>query len=1696
MPGNELEEKIRILYELDNFSLGQHHSQAIDDSQPVLIYDQWLEKQRQSFNLKSSTVQQFDSLRGHGSEPFTAFDQNYGQLTQRPDLSSNQSINQELNPYGFMLEWQNFQTRQFLGERTGFDPHNLTSRGLSVLKSQQEYASVDSPTLTTNSERSEMTDASTEYNFVGGKQLVSGQQPGIPQSTPMQQPGFNDVQLLQQHIMLKKLQELQRQQQLQQFGDARQQNSLHHQSSITKQVSGVQYPTLINGTPVNDASQMFMSWVQRGAAPAAQGISNRVVFSQEQGQTLHSMPLVPQQFDVSLYGTPVASARGTMSHYSHIQGMSHDSSNLLNKVSGQTQKPVVQSTAVSNPFIGDQCTFSPDQVGLSQGTLISKNEFQGQGKNMFGQIPVQGLHSGATLGNSLLESSLQANASLHELSGKQDLGGWPGILQQKTMQHGSSHDLVSLDPMEEKILYNTDDDVWNDSFSRRSDMVAGGFGNTADQIENSDVFPSIQSGSWSALMQSAVGEASSSDTGLQEEWSGLTFQNTELSTDNQTSNIMDSEKQQRGWADNNLQNDSSLSSKPLLMLNDSSVSSSFPGFNPTDIQFMTKQREDLQQDESHESIQKSPKDMSEWLDYNPQPTLPMEGSEQIQRLVHLDNPWAGQINKLSENNAHQQRIVSYDIESKSSTKPEGHTNEAMYNRRDSDGFPWKAGGDGELTSLSRLTGGLLQVQANIDNSLLSKENSHLLNRSIVPASHMTKPHQETSQHVSDSNLLDYTKQNSYVAVETYGQQQNCYPRGNSYDNYNPEGLKRHKQGHLGQFKFMGDVSNNSIGLDKGHLPNLRGNSRALEESSRGDLDISATFHRSIGSGGQNINAQPSQDMLELLPKADQSKENAAVSHFGSTGFGPSYELAEAGSAQGSIAQMYYQASGSQGFALRLAPPSQRVANPNTLYSQGSPLIASNLNLRQAHSDLGGKNQTQLVSPSSFQSSPASNELSPRDRWDDKFNISERPELSSSLYIHQSSVAAIPSNPPITRNQLQMRLMSNGPVSYPSQATMHGTATRHIPFNLASSQDTSQHIRTKPSGSQFPGLEAATISQPPVISNIPQPGGFSVRPQSSLTNSQHLLVMEPYKIPSVDPLSNRVEATSLTQLELNDQDSQKAGCDPLELGTSSINSQGSVLDEDQSRKEGSQMLLSSRMLNALQAGVSNISDKNALASGSLLAHSHQQDLDRLHRSHNHSPTTSERSHESFGHASKPSHGLRQNFSLLHQMQAMKNVETDQSRKVLDAQQLTAISGQQSAFDHNSTYGGLNSASQLNSLSGDTKMPNLLTEAREDPRVKVLSQLSQPALQDIPSQGMVAFRQNNFHSQPSGSNVVSDLAENSLANLNVVPSWFKQCGTLRNGQIPPIYEAKLAGTPGVQFSLLKLSQTSDIHSSVEQLNVADASQSGRVWPSTAAAVAASEPFSASYMRSLDVIDQNVATARPKKRKTMASEHLPWHEEVSQGSKRFQDMSIAEQHWAQASNRLIEKVEDEVEIIEDGRPLLRTKRRLILTTQLMQQLLCPAPAPVFIANAAFHYESVICFVARFSLGDACSLIYDKRNDLCEQINGNMIAEELKNSECIDGQHFSKAVEDFTSRSKKLESDLLRLDKATSILDLRMECQELEKVSVINRFAKFHVRPAGVSGTTSASGTTTTKLCPQRYIIALPMPENVPEGVQCLSL
>uniref|UniRef100_F6GT17 Uncharacterized protein n=2 Tax=Vitis vinifera TaxID=29760 RepID=F6GT17_VITVI len=321
--------------------------------------------------------------------------------------------------------------------------------------------------------------------------------------------------------------------------------------------------------------------------------------------------------------------------------------------------------------------------------------------------------------------------------------------------------------------------------------------------------------------------------------------------------------------------------------------------------------------------------------------------------------------------------------------------------------------------------------------------------------------------------------------------------------------------------------------------------------------------------------------------------------------------------------------------------------------------------------------------------------------------------------------------------------------------------------------------------------------------------------------------------------------------------------------------------------------------------------------------------------------------------------------------------------------------------------------------------------------------------------------------------------------------------------PMYDAHKTTTMRTveqPFFVGKSSDSLHTRNSMDQVNGAfDTSQVANVQHSSTPISMASDHLSAPLSLPPNVTDQSLVVVRPKKRKSATCELLPWHKEVTQ-FRRLQRNSMAELDWAQATNRLIDRVEDEAEIFEDGFPFLRPKRRLILTTQLMQQLLRPPPAAILSVDASSNCESVVYSVARLTLGDVCSFLSVSGSDSSMSLeSGNLLAEKHKTSEKIGDQYFTKVMEDFISRARKLENDLFRLDNRASVLDLRVDCQDLEKFSVINRFAKFHSRGQADGPETSSSSDATAnaqKTCPQRYVTALPMPRNLPDRVQCLSL
>ncbi|KAJ6387149.1 hypothetical protein OIU78_016963 [Salix suchowensis] len=476
------------------------------------------------------------------------------------------------------------------------------------------------------------------------------------------------------------------------------------------------------------------------------------------------------------------------------------------------------------------------------------------------------------------------------------------------------------------------------------------------------------------------------------------------------------------------------------------------------------------------------------------------------------------------------------------------------------------------------------------------------------------------------------------------------------------------------------------------------------------------------------------------------------------------------------------------------------------------------------------------------------------------------------------------------------------------------------------------------------------------------------------------------------------------------------------------------------------------------------------------------------------TSTQKQIEAFGRFLKPNNILHQSYSLLHQSQGMRNAEADQVSRSLkrfktpggsvDAH-LVATQGSQHIYEHSNTARDASANHTLVS-PGDSKMQSLSAKTADN--------------QDInsPSKDMIAFGQNDFQNFANSNSAVPVRDEHSQMSSQMGPSWFDRYGTFKNEQILPMHDAckdvtmKASELPFIAGRPDRL----HAHSLLEQGNVVAANQFGIFQKGSISSSIGYENFSISP----DSADVNVVVTRSKKRKSAIFKLVPWHKEVTLGSQRPQNLSAADVEWALAVDRLTEKVEDDLEMVDDGLPVHRSKRRLLLTTQLMQILLHPPLALILSADAILHYETAAYFISRSTLGDACCTLSCTGSDTSVPSSSrDLLPEKIKSSEKITDQYFSKVMEDLISRTKKLENDLLRLEKRASVSNLRVECQDLERFSVINRFAKFHGRDR-TDGTeissTSDAAANAYKSCLQRYVTALPMPRNLPDRVQCLSL
>lgn len=1769
MPGNEVGDRVHNFFDQGSLSQDQRHTQLVAGNWPVYNNNVWSANDRQTGGPVNSgsenySAQQSDIERGQGNQfSLSSHGLNFTRSSLRPEFVKSTSQLQQVNLNGFMHASQAGHTRQnetnFLGVDTEPDRHNMTSRVPSVLDTQQRSGSQHS-----NLPSFGGSDSSMNFNFLGGQQQMNGQQPGMLQSLPRQHPGNNDT-LLQQQIMLKQMQELQRHQQFQQL-EAMQRSATSHISSFPNQTAG-QHPPAINGNAMRDTSNYPWSsqvmagntnWQQRGLSSSVQGYSNGFMITPEQGQAMQFMGLIPQQTSQSLYGVPVSSSRGA---------------NAFSQ-SNMDKPGMLQVPAPNSSFSGNQYSTLAEQMSMKDGSTVPR--YVSEGRNSFDQASSQRLGNMVNMGG--FTQVQQRNVQMSE-GGGQGFAGGSELLTEKSVnqaassQGASTQSAVALDPTEEKILFGNDVNIW-EAFGGPS---LTGSGDATDLLNG---FPPVQSGTWSALMQSAVAETSSTDVGMQEEWSGLGSQNSRSQSGTQNPTVFHgNEKSQPGSRHNSNDVSTHNLNTNISFVNGSGQQQPFPN-----------QKREYLQTESQIT-----QEGRRWLDSNQQkPHVEekqvLENSNSSRECSRTDAAfWSHQQNTyLHENNAQQSSRPSHSNFIGSVPANGGIASINQGNLLDKDhnmqmcmdtgrgaamrfepvpNSNVKIGSSLVSSKDDAGASGLSNMKVNLESSQRLPNNHHLdLWKSVNSSGKSGSEGSGRDQHnlnkgpailESSDNSLDggaaemhetengdrressndshrsNFNQNAPVGglrenmwsdasdrrslpggkEKSSGQANKKIPASRKFQ-YHPMGdvdmdsdssfaakqglhsqpMSQHlSSGIKGQEanpRFLGPLSTNIMDMEKGRVTNFHGPVNVSRGLSSGAVhpgylpNTSSAFVRSGEISSPNQHMSPSQNMLELLHKVDQSKEQNVTSHPSSTDYNRFSDIPAGGPAGPSQSQI----STSHGFSLQLAPPSQGITPSNlndaaqtssrTVDSPGSGYLAS---------EKGDKAHAWLASVSSAQCLPPSHQQTQMDSGNESGRLGSS-DADISVPNLKGNFSAPFSSGSYTRNPLQSQHVTAPGGKFASDQSAAVSFNRQAYHDQQSSDSQLQGMTSHPVSNSHDNLVSgrdmdqsgmrALVHQMPaafraVMSGMPRKDNLLPLGSNQWTSQQQLLGARGCNVPELIKSQfqpSGASETSFTQQKKDEQDGLKR--------VHALSSEG-IVGGEESQEAGQSSMKAADTSQEKEPSARHLLD--ASPSNSAIT---QKDI------------------EAFHHLVKPNNSAQNNYSLLHQMQAMKSMGTDPSHR-----ESKRLKGQDSGLDPQQMVGQAAepATGSMNIMVTDPSMSQTSVSAVDAKILNFSPQLGnrntsfQLPHGTVASQDMLSFGRNDPQKSATGS--VTSRSEHAGISPQMAPSWFEQYGTFKNGQLLPVHNVPrvpMMKNIEQQFISGKSPSNMVVHNSVQlPTAITETGQIANTFQ-TAKAYTPSEHVSSLNALVPHVSAPSSASTRPKKRKTATSDLLPWNKEIGQNLKKLQNMSLAEVDWAQSSNRLVEKCEEETDSSEDLLPMIRPKRRLVLTTQLMQQVFQPPSAAVLSLDASSNSEVIVYSLARSVLGDACSLTCGVESTSPVEC-GNPLSGKVRTSERIRDQYFTKVVEDFGTRAKELEEDLLRLDKRASILDFRLDCQDLERFSVINRFARFHGRGQVDGGETSSSSDATAtvqKLCPQRYVSAHPMPRNVPERVQCLSL
>ncbi|XP_031491001.1 uncharacterized protein LOC116258063 [Nymphaea colorata] len=933
--------------------------------------------------------------------------------------------------------------------------------------------------------------------------------------------------------------------------------------------------------------------------------------------------------------------------------------------------------------------------------------------------------------------------------------------------------------------------------------------------------------------------------------------------------------------------------------------------------------------------------------------------------------------------------------------------------------------------------------------------------------------------------------------------------------------------------------------------------------------------------------ETSQNMLELLNKVDHSN---AAKPLGSSSYSPSLDVSEAvisGPASGHMRSN--QSSSSQGFGLHLAPPSAASAVPNHVFPSRHVNSDNSRNIMPE----AGKGQTWLHGQTSMRSLPHPSEKSQQDNSCNKTAVADAGHEFSSIgnsdtrlqssktlietggshYIHNQLLSQ---QSPCVSGQAMGEESTD--LAYTSQvlnrqvkpesscrqnqdpqdgrlveqlvpALQAETAGKPAPFDRNPRGETDftsglpffardnsvTNSQTLPStsansfhtenSSRYHTLGSASFSQFSSQKGILQPNRFSPLLHNAWSNmsAQRSMPGVPHMM-SRGPLQPISPTTTWVVQAVNDQNLRdRGGTSVSELCPGSKSMTHLPPREDhRGRESPSQSIPSNRVLPIESFGHQRLSGP----------HVHQVNKNGENQG-NDSSQPSKTSDTSLQSTMENGAGSQPSYSLLHQMQAMKNSESDPNNAIkrlrgendADVSQVASKIGQRNVYGYSAS--NINLTANSSRILQDAPYPvpdgKSLSCSVEENKNWSANTSAHSLSSNTHPQDMAGSDRNKSQNYLASCFTLTPPhpslrgAGYSHPNSPMANSWFEQFGTYKNGQFlttsdrfaVPQNSAKAAAQ---QFFFGRVSENSRSHAIVEQRSFSDVSQLGSVttMPSSTTVVAAKDHPSLVHMSQPDANSQVQVLMKQKKRKTASLEVLPWHKVVTHTSRSLRSISFAELRWASATNRQREKIDDEAEMIDDMLLTPGPRRRIIFTTQLMQQIFCPLPAALLSADANSMYETATYILAKLSLGDACSLVSSLVAAVQNDDKDNKTSVQPGSFGRLTARCLSGLVEGFLDKAGKLENDFLRLEKGPSLLDIRIECQDLERFSIINRFARFHGRgpTEGAPADRSASGPSAApssfdsgilvprKLSPQRYVTAVPMPKNLPEGLQCHSL